>query len=96
MGYQLIALSVDDDPELWKARLDKFSDPSLLNLNISGKEKETFVQSYEIFGFPKVFLLDESGKITAFKIEGWDKASMKTYVMENLGLSSSTQTNPKP
>lgn len=96
LGYQMIALSVDEDQELWKSRLDKFSDPSITNLNISGFQKEAFVQGYEIFGFPKVFLLDASGRIAAFKIEGSDLASLKANVLDKLDLKSSNQSFPNP
>ncbi|WP_297338436.1 TlpA disulfide reductase family protein [Algoriphagus sp.] len=96
MDYELVAISVDEDQDLWKSRLEKYSDQSITNLNISGKEREAFISSYEIFGFPKVFLLDESGVIQSFKIEGWDQDSRKAHVLQHLGLIDNHTKPSKP
>jgi cytochrome oxidase Cu insertion factor (SCO1/SenC/PrrC family) len=96
LDYDLVAISVDEDQELWRSRLGKYSDPSITNLNISGEERESFIKTYEIFGFPKVFILDELGVIQSFKIEGWDQESRKAHVLQHLGLIDNQRKTTKP
>jgi peroxiredoxin len=75
LDYQLIAISVDKDPELWKSRIDKYSDASILNLNLRGDDLDKWVSYYEIYGYPKTMMLDQNGRILSFDIR---KAGM-TY-----------------
>lgn len=75
LDYQLIAISVDKDPELWKSRIDKYSDASILNLNLRGDDLDRWVSYYEIYGYPKTMMLDQNGRILSFDIR---KAGM-TY-----------------
>ncbi|WP_026968197.1 TlpA family protein disulfide reductase [Algoriphagus terrigena] len=79
LGYQLIAVSVDQDPELWKSRIDRYSDPSILNLNLREEDKERWRSYYELYAYPKTMLLDEAGRIVDFDIRnlGTDSGSFR-------------------
>ncbi|MCE7057583.1 TlpA family protein disulfide reductase [Algoriphagus sp. AGSA1] len=68
LGYELVAVSVDRDKEFWKSHIDQYSDSTILNLNLSGKDKQRWISYYEIYGYPKTMLLDEQGRIVSFDI----------------------------
>ncbi|MBN7816916.1 TlpA family protein disulfide reductase [Algoriphagus pacificus] len=77
-GVRLIAVSVDEDPELWKSRIDTYSDSSLLNVNLRGESKRRWKEVYEIHGYPKVMFLDRDARILSFDIRtlGEDQESL--------------------
>lgn len=77
-GVRLIAVSVDEDPDLWKSRIDTYSDPSLLNVNLRGESKRRWKEIYEIHGYPKVMFLDRDARILSFDIRtmGEDQESL--------------------
>jgi hypothetical protein len=77
-GVQLIAVSVDEDPEFWKSRIAKYSDPSLLNVNLRGQSKTHWKEIYEIHGYPKIMFLDRDAHILSFDIRnlGTDQESL--------------------
>ncbi|SHO65369.1 TlpA family protein disulfide reductase [Algoriphagus zhangzhouensis] len=68
LDYQLIAISIDEDLDLWKSRIDKYSDPSIPNFIIRGEEKKKWRSYYEINAFPKTMLIDAEGKIQSFNL----------------------------
>lgn len=68
-GIKLIAISVDENPDLWKERISKYSDPSIPNYNLRGLSKERWKELYEITSFPRVMFLDSQSRIQSFDIK---------------------------
>jgi len=79
-GVRLIAVSVDEDPDFWKSRIEKYSDASLLNVNLRGESKKKWKEVYEIHGYPKIMFLDRDAHILSFDIRtlGEDQESLVT------------------
>ncbi|WP_165967552.1 TlpA family protein disulfide reductase [Algoriphagus formosus] len=67
-NVHLIAISVDEDVDLWKGRIDKYSHPSIPNYNLRGISKQRWKELYEINSFPRVMFLDEESRIRSFDI----------------------------
>jgi cytochrome oxidase Cu insertion factor (SCO1/SenC/PrrC family) len=95
LGYQMIAVSVDRDPELWKSRLESYSDPAILNLNLRGKDKEKWRSYYEMFAYPQTMFLDASGRIVSFDIRDLGK-NYETLQEGFLNLYREKITNQTP
>ncbi|WP_339869387.1 thioredoxin-like domain-containing protein [uncultured Algoriphagus sp.] len=83
LGVRLISVSVDEDPAFWKSRIAKYSDPSLLNVNLRGQSKKRWKEIYEIHGYPKIMFLDRDAHILSFDIRnlGTDQESLISEFM---------------
>ncbi len=68
LGFRLVAVSVDRDASLWKSRIARYSDPSIVNLNLRDGDKQRWVAYYEMHAYPQTMLLDEAGRIVSFDI----------------------------
>ena len=69
-GVQLIAISVDKDPELWKSYLSEYSDQDIDNLNALGPSAQEWLSHYRISAYPRTLLLDSEGKVLAYTLGG--------------------------
>ncbi|SFH51070.1 Peroxiredoxin [Pedobacter insulae] len=66
MGVDLIAVSVDEDRNLWLAQLDEFSDPSIPTYRMFGAPKKIWYEHYAVRGYPKTIFIDSAGIIKSF------------------------------
>ncbi|WPR77943.1 TlpA disulfide reductase family protein [Algoriphagus sp. NG3] len=87
-GFQLVGISADSDPDLWQSALTDYSSPELTNLRMTEDALDSWIDTYEIVGFPRAFLLDSDGTIRAFKIGGSDYPQLKEKFLELLGTVS--------
>jgi peroxiredoxin len=94
-GYRLIALSVDEDEALWRSGISRYSNTELLNLNISGDDREALIYQYEIFSYPKTILLDGQGKVLSFNIQGNTEAERKSMLLKTLTQDPGDFSTPK-
>lgn len=94
-GYQLVAVSVDDDPALWKSAIADYSDPSLLNLNLPKTENKNWLDRYLVHTFPRTMLLDEGGKLLSLNLTGEDYESYKDNLLEYLNPKTISSTITK-
>ena len=94
-GIKLIAISVDEDSDLWKERISKYSDPSIPNFNLRGISKERWKELYEITSFPRVMLLDRDSRILSFDIKplGETKEELLQEFRKKFNDELSTNTN---
>ncbi|QYH37630.1 hypothetical protein GYM62_01980 [Algoriphagus sp. NBT04N3] len=94
-GIKLIAISVDEDSDLWKERIFKYSDPSIPNFNLRGLSKERWKELYEITSFPRVMLLDRDSRILSFDIKplGETQKELLQEFRKKFNDELSTKTN---
>lgn len=93
---QLIAVSVDNDPDLWKTQLSTYSDPSLTNLRLPSKTWRGWLDHYLITGYPRTMLLDEDGKIISIWVPGRTEDAFRSSLNSLLGSQEPAITTPKP
>lgn len=96
-GYRLLAVSIDDDPELWKSSIQEYSDPSLVNLNLPKSENKNWLDHYRITAFPRTILLDSKGRLLSLNLTGEDYENYKSNLLEYLNpstISSKTTITP--
>ncbi len=72
LGFQVVAISVDEDKALWRSQLSDYALPQWTNLNLEPSEWEKWTSTYQIQSFPRTLLIDSSGGIRAFTIGGQD------------------------
>lgn len=80
-GVQLIAVSVDKDPELWKRHLSDYSDPEINNLNALGPSAQEWLRNYRISAFPRTLLLDAEGKVLAYQLGGENYSQYRDRIL---------------
>lgn len=85
-GFEIIAVSVDEDPRDAVAFLDEYP----ANFTIVSDPQGTLAQRYEIIGMPTSFLFSREGELR-FSHKGFrrqDPAKLETAIAEVLGDSS--------
>ena len=70
LGLQVIAISVDNDPELWKSQLISYSSEEILNLNLPSIQAADWLGKYRVQGYPRAMLLDEEGRVLSYNLDG--------------------------
>lgn len=70
VGFRLVAVSADNDQDLWRAHLREYSNPELLNLNFSMDKNSDWLERYHIRGYPSTLLMDEEGKLLSYSLKG--------------------------
>ncbi len=80
-GVQLIAVSVDKDPELWKRHLSDYSDPEINNLIAKGPPSQEWLRNYRISAFPRTLLLDAEGKVLAYQLGGENYSQYRDRIL---------------
>jgi hypothetical protein len=98
-GYgnmQIVAVSVDNDPDLWKSQLSTYSDPRLTNLRLPSKSWRGWLDHYLIAGYPRTMLLDAEGNILSIWVRGRTEAAFRTSLASLLGPEESNLSNPTP
>lgn len=93
-GLQLIAVSVDDNQELWKNAINEYSHPSLVNLNLSASENSQWLDYYLVDSYPRAFLLDSEGKILSLRIRENSLDKLKERVNSLLSSPNTSTINP--
>jgi cytochrome oxidase Cu insertion factor (SCO1/SenC/PrrC family) len=94
-GYRLVAVSVDDDQKLWKSSLGRYSDPSLLNLNLSQTANQNWLDYYLVDAFPRTMLIDAKGNLLSLNLTGEDYESYKANLLKLLSTPVSSTTSNK-
>ncbi|QYH38961.1 hypothetical protein GYM62_09210 [Algoriphagus sp. NBT04N3] len=74
LGLELIAVSIDEDPDLWIEQIPHFSSPEIPNFRLDPDSKENFVNHFEVSGYPFTLLTDGTGKLLSFKLPAQDYA----------------------
>jgi len=92
MGVDLIAISVDRDPDLWHSQLSEYSDPSIPNYRMLKDSKEVFKDYYEISGYPRTFLIDGKGVILSFGLSRSNYAAFETDFLKEVGRINSNSS----
>ncbi|WP_288373890.1 thioredoxin family protein [uncultured Algoriphagus sp.] len=89
MGLDLIAVSIDQDQNLWIENLPLFSSPEIPNYRLSAESKSQFSSFYEVSGYPFTLLVDSKGKVRSFKIPAsnyLDFESKMTALLEAISV----------
>ncbi|WP_339880595.1 thioredoxin family protein [uncultured Algoriphagus sp.] len=84
LGLQVIAVSVDQDPEVWKAQLSEYSSMEVTNLNLPTDKAADWLSLYRITAFPRAMLLDSTGRTLAFSLGGKDYREYKDNILSLL------------
>ncbi|MEB2782678.1 TlpA disulfide reductase family protein [Algoriphagus sp. C2-6-M1] len=84
MGVDLIAISVDRDPDLWHNQLSEYSDPSIPNYRMLKDSKEVFKDYYEVSGYPRTFLIDGDGVILSFGLSRNNYAAFESDFLKEV------------
>jgi hypothetical protein len=84
VGFKIVAVSVDNDPQLWKASIDTYSDRSLINANLPSKKWRSWLDYYLISAYPRVILLDAQGKILSLSMNGIKYAEFRARFLSLL------------
>ena len=87
-GYKLIAISIDNDEELWKNSIREYSNSSLTNLNLPSKQWRAWLDYYLFTGYPRIFLLDANGKLLSLRLKGEDYEDFKARFLTLLENST--------
>lgn len=93
---QIVAVSVDNDPELWKENIDTYSDPSLRNLRLPSKQWRTWLDHYLISAYPRTMLLNEKGEVISVWVPGTTESSFKNHLSDLLKSDSNPSPIQKP
>ncbi len=80
-GLQLVAVSVDRDPELWRSEIPNYSSPEILNLNLPEDHAEAWLNRYQITAYPRTMLLDPEGKVLSHSLSGTDYEDYKSRIL---------------
>ncbi|MBN3582519.1 thioredoxin family protein [Algoriphagus aestuarii] len=70
LGLQIIAISVDNDPELWKSQLTSYSSEEILNLNLPSIQAAEWLRKYKVMAYPRAMLLDKEGRVLSYNLDG--------------------------
>lgn len=90
--YRLVAVSVDDDPTLWKANIPAYSSSELLNLNLPLAENKEWLEHYHIDAYPRAMLMDPEGKLLSFNLLGSDYADYRNRFIQLLDEADKIST----
>ena len=93
---QLVAISVDNDPELWKSQLTTYSDPKLTNWLLPRNDWRGWLDHYLITGYPRTMLLDAEGNILSIWVKGRTESSFRSNLDSLLNPKDSIPDNVKP
>ncbi|MDI1323177.1 MAG: thioredoxin family protein [Algoriphagus sp.] len=91
-GYKLIAVSIDNDPELWKNSIPDYSHPELTNLNLPSKEWRAWLDYYLFTGYPRTILLDTKGNLLSLRLKGENYEDFKARFLKLLENSGQPAT----
>ncbi|RAI85604.1 TlpA family protein disulfide reductase [Algoriphagus yeomjeoni] len=83
-SLDLVAISIDNDQELWKESIAEYSNPTLTNLNLPIKDSKNWLDHYLILSFPRVFLLDSSGNLLSLRVREDTYGALKSTVLSLL------------
>tara|TARA_R110002020_G_scaffold131044_3_gene293033 strand:- start:3388 stop:4905 length:1518 start_codon:yes stop_codon:yes gene_type:complete len=81
LGLQVIAISVDNDSDLWKSQLSTYSSKDILNLNLPNQDAADWLKQYRVYGYPRSMLLDEEGKVLSYILDGEDYKEYKSNIL---------------
>ncbi|SDD38030.1 Thioredoxin-like [Algoriphagus faecimaris] len=97
LGLRLIAVSVDEDPDLWVENIPHFSAEEIPNYRLEPDSKEKLVSHYEVSGYPFTLLTDSRGKVISFKLSAQDYPdfSRKMTAILNSSGENEKEKNPK-
>lgn len=95
-GYQLIAVSIDNDPELWKKSISEYSHPELTNLNLPSKQWRAWLDHYLFTGYPRTLLLDARGNLLSLRLKGENYEDFKSGFLLLLEIPDQPSINPTP
>jgi hypothetical protein len=93
IGFKLVAVSVDNDPNIWKAAIDIYSDKSLINTNLPSKKWKSWLDYYLIDAYPRTIILDADANILSLSITGGDYTDFKDRFLQ---LIDRNETNDQP
>ncbi|UZD22977.1 TlpA family protein disulfide reductase [Algoriphagus halophytocola] len=91
-GYRLVAVSVDDDPSLWRANIPTYSSPELLNLNLPLASNKEWLERYHIDAYPRVMLIDSEGKLLSYNLQGNDYTDYRNRFLQVLEKTNENYT----
>jgi hypothetical protein len=92
--FDLVAISVDNDPTLWKEQLSTYSSPDIPNYRLPSKEWKEWLDHYLISGYPRTMLVDSQSKILSIWVPGRTEESFKASLRELVPFQSTTSTTP--
>ncbi len=84
LGLQVVAVSVDNDSDLWKSQLSTFSSREILNLNLPHEEAADWLNQYTVSGYPRTMLLDKEGKVLSYLLTGKDYSEYSSNILSLL------------
>jgi thiol-disulfide isomerase/thioredoxin len=86
-GHQILAISVDNDPALWKNSIATYSDHSLINLNLPSEQWKDWLEYYLIDGYPRTMLLDKAGQVQSLRLQGEEYEDLKSRFLRLIEAS---------
>ncbi|MEB2787352.1 TlpA family protein disulfide reductase [Algoriphagus persicinus] len=95
-GLEIVAVSVDNDPILWKEQLSAYSDPVLTNLRLPSQVWRSWLDHYLITGYPRTMLIDPAGKVLSIWVPGRTEESFRTSLQALLQPVGSKTSTLKP
>lgn len=93
-GLKLIAVSVDDNPQLWKSAITEYSSTSLPNFNLPATENRKWLNHYLIDSYPRAFLLDEKGEILSLRVRENSLEKLRDRISTLLTQANNSSENP--
>ncbi|WP_339758461.1 TlpA disulfide reductase family protein [Algoriphagus aquimarinus] len=95
-GLEIVAVSVDNDPILWKEQLSTYSNPALTNLRLPSQIWRSWLDHYLITGYPRTMLIDPEGKVLSIWVPGRTAESFRTSLHDLLQPLGSKTSILKP
>ena len=92
-SLNLVAISIDNDQELWKKSIAEYSNPALTNLNLPIKDSKNWLDHYLIHSYPRVFLLDSSGNLLSLRVREDSYGALKASVLSLLESENKSSTH---
>ena len=92
--FNLVAISVDNNPKLWKEQLSTYSSPDIPNYRLPSKEWRAWLDYYLISGYPRTMLLDSDGKLLSIWVSGRTEESFKASLQELVPFYPTTLSTP--
>ncbi|REG77512.1 TlpA family protein disulfide reductase [Algoriphagus antarcticus] len=84
LGLQVIAVSVDNDSDLWKSQLSTYSSKEIVNLNFPNERAADWLRQYRVYGYPRSMLLDKEGKVLSYILDGKDYSEFSSNIISLL------------
>jgi hypothetical protein len=93
-GLELIAISVDNDQELWRKSISEYSNPALTNLNLPVEHWQDWLHHYLIESYPRIVLLDENGDLLSLRVRESTYEQLKESVISTLAEQKNKAESP--